>query len=195
MSRSRRRDRPLRVRPRRAPTATAPTPTSEMACFTCHLSLDHELRRLPPADRGQLEDHEPQLRGRGDAQLRHLQPAGRARRHVPAGPAPDHQGQHHRAGPLVLGADPVLDQHQPRADLRAAAADLGVGLLQPGLRAALPAHGAHDRDQELHATATSRRPTTTTRSWRSCCCWDQLRQLRRPAMPGSGWKAGSRRCA
>ena len=57
---------------------------SEMACFTCHLSLDHELRRLPPADRGQLEDQRPPLRGRGDAQLRDLQPAGRARRHVPA---------------------------------------------------------------------------------------------------------------
>ena len=92
----------------------------------------------------------PPLRGRGDAQLRDLQPAGRARRHVPARPAPDHQGQYHRAGPLDLGADPVLDQHQPRADLRPAAADLAVGLLEPGLRAALPAHRAHDRDQDLH---------------------------------------------
>ena len=32
-------------------------PDSEMACFTCHLQLDDELRRLPPADRGQLEPH------------------------------------------------------------------------------------------------------------------------------------------
>ena len=35
------------------------------------------------------------------------------------------KGNHHRPGPLDLGAGPVLDQHQPRADLRPAAADLG----------------------------------------------------------------------
>ena len=32
-----------------------------MACFTCHLSLDDELRRLPPADRGQLPHHHAPL--------------------------------------------------------------------------------------------------------------------------------------
>jgi hypothetical protein len=48
--------------------------------------VDHELRRLPPADPGQLEDRAQPLRGRRDAQLRDLQPAGGARRHVPAGP-------------------------------------------------------------------------------------------------------------
>ena len=52
-----------------------------------------------------------------------------------------------------------LDQHQPRADLRPAAADQRrSGFSQPGVRAALPAHRAHDRDQDLHATATC--PTT-----------------------------------
>ena len=49
--------------------------------------VDDELRRLPPADRGEREDRAPSLRRRRDAQLRDLQPAGRARRHVPARPA------------------------------------------------------------------------------------------------------------
>ena len=49
--------------------------------------VDHELRRLSPADRGELEDGTPPLRRRRDAQLRHLQSAGGARRHVPARPA------------------------------------------------------------------------------------------------------------
>ncbi len=48
--------------------------------------VDDELRRLPSADRGELEDRATPLRGRRDAQLRDLQPAGRARRHVPARP-------------------------------------------------------------------------------------------------------------
>ena len=90
--------------------------------------VDHELRRLPSADRGQLEDRAPALRGRRDAQLRDLQPAGRARRHVPARPPRPGEGQQDRAGALVLGAGAVVDQHQPRAHLHPAAADRGERL-------------------------------------------------------------------
>ena len=63
--------------------------------------VDHELRRLPPADPGQLEDRAAPLRGRRDAQLRDLQPAGRARRHVPARRARRREGRQDRAGALV----------------------------------------------------------------------------------------------
>ena len=63
--------------------------------------VDHELRRLPPADRGELEDRAPPLRRRRDAQLRDLQPAGRARRHVPARPARAGEGRQDRADALV----------------------------------------------------------------------------------------------
>ena len=91
--------------------------------------VDDELRRLPPADPGQLEDRAPPLRGRRDAQLRHLQPAGGARRHVPARPPRPGEGRQDRAGALVLGAGAVLDQRQPRAHLHPAAAGRGERLL------------------------------------------------------------------
>ena len=127
-----------------------------MACFTCHLSWTTSCGGCHLPIEANWKTTTPPIRGRGDAQLRDLQSAGRARRHVPARPPPDDQGQDHRAGALDLGAGAVLDQHQPRADLRPAAADLGDRLFQPGVRAAFPAHGAHDRDQDLHATATCR---------------------------------------
>ena len=194
MSRSGRRDRPLRFGPG-VPDDELAHPDNEMACFTCHLSWTTSCAgcHLPIEANWRTTIHH--YRGRGDPQLRDLQSAGRARRHVPARPAPDHQGQHHRADPLDLGAGPVLDQHQPRADLRPAAADLVGRLLEPGLRAAFPAHRAHDRDQDLLATATCRR------SERQQCdhgaaaaAGHQLRQLRRPARlgrPGGRLRGGA----
>ena len=83
------------------------------SCAGCHLPIEANNRTT-------IHHYE----GERDPQLRDLQSAGRARRDVPARPAPDHQGQYHRPDPLDLGAGPVLDQHQPRADLRPAAADL-----------------------------------------------------------------------
>ena len=55
------------------------------------------------------------LRRRRDAQLRHLQPAGRARRHVPTRQARRDQGSQDRAGALDLGTVLCLDQ-QPIAN-------------------------------------------------------------------------------
>ncbi len=111
--------------------------------------VDDDLRRLPPADPGQREDRAPSLRRRRDAQLRDLQPAGRARRHVPARPPRSGQGWQDRARALELGAGAFVDQHQSRAHLHPAAADLRVRLLVAGVRAALSAHRAQDRDQDL----------------------------------------------
>ena len=54
-----------------------------------------------------------------------------------------------RAGAVIVRAGAELHQPQPRADLRPAAADLRRRLLVPGVRAALPAYGAQDRDQDL----------------------------------------------
>ena len=94
-----------------------------------------------------------------------------------------------------LGAGAVVDQHQPRADLRPAAADRGVRLQLAGVRAALPAHRAQDRDQDLHATATCRRTTTTTRSWRSCCCSGPTSSISSASTPGSASDGGVERGA
>ena len=78
---SRRRSREARTRQRQDDVPVVP-----------HV-VDDELRRLPPADPGELEDRAPPLRGRRDAQLRDLQPAGRARRDVPARQARRREGR------------------------------------------------------------------------------------------------------
>ena len=83
-------------------------------------------------------------------------------------------------GPLDLGADPVLDQHQPRADLRPAAADLGGGLLEPGVRAALPAHGAPHRDQAMQRLPPLGGQRQQCDHGAAAAAGHQLRQLRRP---------------
>ena len=135
------------------------------------LVVDDELRRLPPADPGELEDRAPSLRRRRDAQLRDLQPAGRARRHVPARPPRPGQGQ--RIAPVrsSLGAGAVLDQHQPRAHLHPAAADRRRrASRRQAFAPHYPAHRAQDRDQDLQRLPHLGSTTTTTRSWRSCCC-------------------------
>ena len=142
-----------------------------MACFTCHLSLDHELRaaatcRSRPTGRPTSHQYE----GEETRNFATYNPQVARDEMFQLGRHQTTKGNHHRAGPLDLGAGPVLDQHQPRADLRPAAADQRGRLLEPGLRAALPAHRAHDRDQDLHRLPPVRRRTTTTRSWRSCCC-------------------------
>ena len=82
-------------------------------------------------------------------QLRHLQPAGGARGHLHARAARTVRGREDRAGALDLGAGAVVEELQPRADLCAAAADLGVGLQLAGHESALSAHRAQDRDQGL----------------------------------------------
>ncbi len=64
--------------------------------------VDHELRRLPPAHPGQLEDRAPALRGRRDEELRQLQPAGGARRHVPARQARPGEGGRFAPSPSAL---------------------------------------------------------------------------------------------
>ncbi len=156
--------------------------------------MDDELRRLPLADRGELEDQHAPFRGRGDAQLRDLQSAGRARRDVPARPAPAHQARrarparrkrlsspprHHRAGAFDFGADPVVDEHQPRTHLCAAAADLVGGLLQPGLRAAFPAHGAAPGNQAVHRLPPVRSRRQQCHHVAAAADGHQFRELRR----------------
>jgi hypothetical protein len=116
--------------------------------------VDHELRRLPPADRGQLEDRAAPLRGRRDAQLRHLQPAGGARRDVPAGPPGTARAARSRRC-ARLGAGAVVHQRQPRAHLRAAAAGRGQRLLLAGVRPHFP-HTERKTETKTCRTATCR---------------------------------------
>ncbi len=133
--------------------------------------VDDELRRLPPADPGELEDRAPPLRGRRDAQLRDLQPAGRARRHVPA--------RHATARSRTTRSRRCARPRRWCCRRPTSTASASTSSSRRSRRAAIssqafaphyPAHRAHDRDQDLHRLPRLRRPTTTTRSWRSCCC-------------------------
>ena len=168
------------------PDAQARALNDEMACFTCHLSWTTSCGgcHLPIEANWKTERHH--YEGGDDAQLRDLQPAGRARRHVPARPRTARsRATSSRRSRSSLGAGAVVDQHQPRAHLRAAAADLGVRLFEPGVLAALPAHRAHDRDQDLHRLPRLGGRTTTTRSWRSSCCSAPTSSISSATMPGS----------
>ena len=135
--------------------------------------LDDELRRLPPADRGQLEDRQPPLRRRRDAQLRHLQ-SRRSRATTCSSSASHgtHQGQHHRAGRARARRwSCQFDQHQPRPHLRAAAADRRHRAFRARpSRRTIPHTERKHRDQDLQRLPRLGRRTTTTPSWRSCCC-------------------------
>ena len=159
--------------------ATSRTATTNMECYTCHTSWTTSCARLPSADRGELEDRAPSLRRRRDAQLRHLQPAGRARRHVPARPARPDEGRQDRAGALDLGAGAVLDQHQPRAHLHPAAADRGERLQ---LQAFAP-HYPHTERKTETKTCSDCHLSEDERQQRdhgaAAAAGNELRQLRR----------------
>jgi hypothetical protein len=175
----RRRDRPLHVRPRASPGRAGPQ-ADEMACFTCHLSWTTSCAgcHLPIEANWKTKSHK--YDGDRDPQLRHLQPAGRARRHVPARPPPDHQGQYHRAGALDLGAGPV-----------ARPTSTASGSTSSSRRSAPPASRARpsrrisrtrcERPRPRPApTATSRRDDNNAIMAQLLLLGDQFRQLRRP---------------
>ena len=147
---------------------TARTATDKMECYTCHTSWTTSCGgcHLPIEANWKTERHH--YEGGDDAQLRDLQPAGRARRHVHAGRARRDHGRQDRAGALVLGAGAVLDQHQSRAHLRAAAADLRERLQLSRRSIRTIRIPSARRKPRPATTATSRRTTTTTPSWRSC---------------------------
>ena len=161
----------------------------KMTCFTCHLSWTTSCGgcHLPIEANWKTKMHH--FEGGGDAQLRDLQPAGGARRDVPARPPHDDQAgrtrperrgaRDHHPGAIDLGAGAVLDQPQPRAYLYPAAADLVGGLFEPGLRAALPAHRPPSGNQAVHRLP----PVGGRRQQRDHVAADvdghQLRELRR----------------
>ncbi len=163
-------------------------------CYACHTSWTTSCGgcHLPIEANWKTERHN--YEGERHAQLRHLQSAGRARRHVPARHPRRRSRQQDRAGALVVGAGPVVDQHQPRTDLCAAAADLGRRAFRA--RPSAPhfphtvrktetktcddCHLEGQRQQRDHGAAAAAR--------------HQFRQLRRLSMPGSARQATSRRC-
>ena len=153
--------------------------------------VDDELRRLPPADRGQLEDRAAPLRRRRDAQLRDLQPAGRARRHVQLGRHGPVKGGKIAPVRSSLGAGAVVDQHQPRAHLHPAAADRRVAAsARRRSRRTTRTPSARPRPRPA-PTATCRSRTTTTRSWRSCCCRAPTSSISSASTPGSARSGAS----
>ena len=163
------------------------TPTTSMACYTCHTSWTTSCAGCHLPHRGEREDRAASLRGRRDAQLRDLQPAGRARRHVPCSASRHGEGRQDRAGALVARRWCCRSTNaQPRAHLHPAAADRRARLqLSQAFNAALPAHRAQDARPRPAATATCRRRTTTTRSWRSCCCRGRTSSTSSAATRGS----------
>ena len=64
----------------------------------------------------------------------------------------------------------VFDQRQRERIYVQQPPIIGERLLEPGVRTALPAYRAHARRPRPAPIATSPPITTTTRSWRSCCC-------------------------
>ena len=157
----------------------------KMACYTCHMSWTTSCGgcHLPIQANWKTERHA--LRRRRDAQLRDLQPAGRARRHVQLGRHGAVKGGKiapvRSSSALVL----VLDQRQPRAHLHPAAADRGERLLSSRRsRRTTRTPSARPRPRPA-PTATSRRRTTTTRSWRSCCCTAPTSSTSSASTPGS----------
>ena len=132
------------------PDAELAHPDTEMACFTCHLSWTTSCGgcHLPIEANWRTTTHH--YEGEETRNFATYNPQVARDDMFQLGRHMTTKGAHHRPGPLDLGAGPVIDQHQSRADLRPAAADLGRRLLEPGVRAAFPAHGAPDRDQELH---------------------------------------------
>ena len=142
-----RRDRPLSCSAPGVPDSDLAHPDSEMACFTCHLSWTTSCGgcHLPIEANWRTTTHH--YEGEETRNFATYNPQVARDDMFQLGRHMTSKGNIIAPGPLDLGADPVLDQHQPRADLRPAAADLGGGLLEPGLRAAFPAHGAADRDQ------------------------------------------------
>ena len=141
--------------------------------------VDDELRRLPPADRSQLEDRAASLRRRRNPQLRDLQPAGRARPDVHDRQAEPGERRQDRAGALVFRARAVIDQCQPRTHLRAAAADRGQRLQFTGDESALSAHGAQDRNEDLHRLSPVRGGRQQRHDGAAAVAGHELRQLRR----------------
>ena len=149
MSRDGRGDRPVRVRPRRRARTTARTTTTRWpaspatfswttSCGGCHLPIEANWKTTSHNYEGERPATSPPTTRRSRATTCSSSAGTRPPRATIIAPV-------RSTSALVLS----LDQHQPRADLRPAAADQRDRLLEPGLRAALPAHGAHDRDQDL----------------------------------------------
>ncbi len=162
----------------------------KMTCFTCHLSWTTSCAGCHLPIQANWKTEKPALRRRRDAQLRHVQPAGRARRDVPARPPRPGEGRQDRAGALELGADPVVDQHQPR--------EASTSSSRPSPRPASARRRSRRTTRTPSArsrrrpapTATSRRRTTTTRSWRSCCCTAPTSSISSATTRGSARRAG-----
>ncbi len=165
----------------------------KVACQTCHLSWTTSCAgcHLPIQANAKTERHH--YEGGETPQLRDVQPAGRARRHVPAGPQRAGEGQQDRAGALEFGAGAVVDQHQSRAHLHPAAADRRERLFVAGVRAALSAHRAQDRDQDLHRLPRVGRQRQQRDHGAALAAGNQLRQLRRLQRLGRRGKARQRR--
>ena len=177
--------------------AGAPMVTTSMACYSCHL-VDAVVRRLPSADRGKLEDHESHKFERGgDPQLRDLQPAGGARRHVPCSGCtrPPRATSSRRSGQssaLILSStninrERIYVQQPPIA---------ASGFSITGVRRALPAHRAHaDRDQDLHRLPPVKAANDNNAIMAQLAAQrHQLHQLRRHARLCRARRRASRRC-
>ena len=162
-----------------------------MSCIACHSSWNPSCFgcHLPQKANKKM----PALHNEGDVSRNYVvvQLPDLARRRVHARPRRRRDGQPDRPGAVVVRDPRRLVQRQPRVDLRPAADDLGRGAQRDRLQLERPAHRPRRPDAASRAaptraapspprrtcpagtrpsnapTATSRRPTTTTRSWPS----------------------------
>ncbi len=141
-------------------------PSDEMACYTCHLSWTTSCAGCHlPIEANQHTE-------------RHFYEGGTTRNYATYNPEVAREDMF-QLGRLALGPGAVVDQHQPRAHLRAAAAGLGGGLFEPGLLAALPAHRAAHRNQDLHRLPPVRGQRQQRDHGPAADARHRLRQLRR----------------
>ena len=157
--------------------------------------VDDELRRLPSADPGQLEDRAPPLRRRRDAQLRDLQPAGRARRHVPARPPRPGEGRQDRAGALVARR---WCCRRPTSTASASTSSSRRSSASGFSSQAFAPHYPHTERKTETKTCTDCHVSAGERQQRdhgaAAAAGNQLRQLRRLQRLGRRGAAASRRC-
>ena len=156
----------------------------EMACFTCHMSWTTSCAgcHLPIEANWKTASHH--YEGEHDAQLRDLQSAGRARRHVPARHPRTVKGN--VIAPIASRSALVL----VRPTSTASTSTCSSRRCRPRAFPARPSRritrtpSARPRPRPA-PTAMSPQPTTTTRSWRSCCCSAPISSISSATTPGS----------
>ncbi len=141
--------------------------------------VDHELRRLSLADRGEREDRRAITTKA--ARRATSRPTTRRSRAMTCSCSVVEPAAGGKIAPVRSSSALVLSstQREPREDLHPAAADRGQRLQLAGVQPALPAHRAQDRDQDLHRLPFVEGERQQRHHGAAAGAGNQLHQLRR----------------